>query len=169
MTEKRDRRGGSGGDPGRPTGTRESDAAVGIIVREASWDADADACRRIRHDVFVVGQNVPVELEQDGRDGECLHALALEDGRPVGTARMFPDGHIGRVAVLDDRQGRGLGRRLMMVLEEAAARRGLEATWLNSQLSAAGFYERLGYRAEGSTFFEAGIEHVRMMRRLPPA
>ncbi|MDX1514256.1 MAG: GNAT family N-acetyltransferase [Gammaproteobacteria bacterium] len=142
---------------------QESGVSVGE-VRFADEEADI---RRIRNTVFSKEQGIDAKLDFDGRDGECIHVLAREgDGDAVGTARMMEDGHIGRIAVLAERRGRGIGRRLTLALVEAARRRAIARVYLHSQVHAVGFYEALGFRTSGPVFMEAGIEHVRMERQV---
>jgi predicted GNAT family N-acyltransferase len=138
-------------------------------IERASFEADYAAIRHVRITVFVEEQHVPEEIELDERDPLCLHVVAYDQGgAPIGTGRLDVayGGKIGRVAVLAHARGGGVGSALMSRLHELAASAGLRAVWCNAQLSAAVFYERLGYRAGGERFFEAGIEHVRMDREL---
>ena len=120
--------------------------------------------RAVRDEVFVEEQQVPVELEHDALDPQCTHVIArLLDGTPVGTARLTPDHHVGRMAVRAPWRGRGVGDALLLVLVEEARKRGWTEVRLNSQVSAIGFYERHGFRPEGERFMEAGIEHQAMV------
>ena len=96
----------------------------------------------------------------------ALHFLARVDGQPVGCARLLPDGHIGRMAVLNDWRGKGVGRRLMKVLLMEAERLKLGHLFLNAQTQAAGFYTKYGFNQVGGEFFDASIPHVRMERTL---
>ena len=130
---------------------------------------DLDDCLAIRARVFIEEQGVPLELEIDGLDPQALHVLALNDGRPVGTARMRPvEGHakVERVAVLAEARGTGAGRALMEALHGHDRRLGLPEIELHAQVQVIGFYERLGYRAFGPMFLDAGIEHRAMRLRL---
>ena len=136
-------------------------------VRTCAWD---DAQRRaapLRTTVFVEEQGVPAELEMDAMDAECLHALAFDAaGQAIGTGRLLPDGHIGRMAVLAAWRQLGVGRALLHTLLEAAKRRGLAVQRLNAQTHAAGFYRRFGFGDEGAEFMEAGIAHQAMIRQV---
>ena len=86
-------------------------SAGGWAVRPAVWERDDEALRLIRFAVFVVEQHVPEELEWDGIDAACEHAIAEDGaGSPVGCGRLLPDGHIGRMAVLRAWRGRAKGR-----------------------------------------------------------
>ena len=134
----------------------------GFSIRRADWTRDAAALREVRTRVFVEEQQVPLDLEWDGLDADCMHALAVADGHPIGTGRLTPDGHIGRMAVLAPWRGRGVGAAILEHLMSAALQRGDPCCVLNAQVSAMGFYERYGFRSEGEIFLDAGIEHQRM-------
>lgn len=138
-----------------------------IRIAVLSWGAACDEAGAIREAVFVAEQGVPPEIELDDMDARSLHALArLEDGRAVGTGRLLPDGHIGRMAVLAEWRGRGVGGALLERLVAEARTRGLREVVLSAQTHALGFYLRHGFAAEGEVFFEAGIAHRAMRRTL---
>ena len=144
--------------------------------------SDLDEVWALRHDVFVVGQDVPVELERDALDAGADHAAARLDGRLVGTGRLVDGrideqgelvpgtpgavGTVGRMAVAQDARGTGTGRALLDLLVARAAERGLPAVELHAQLHARGFYERAGFGPVGEIYLEAGIEHLGMRRDL---
>lgn len=135
----------------------------------AEW-ADAEpAIRSVREAVFVREQHVPEELEWDGLDQVCVHVLARnEAGDPIGTARMQPDGKIGRMAVLKEWRGRGIGRALLQALVDVASDRGFTRLTLSAQTHAVRFYEKAGFRAIGDLFLDAGIPHRKMITELSP-
>jgi predicted GNAT family N-acyltransferase len=138
-------------------------------ITEANFERDYAAIRRVRFAVFVDEQRISPDLEMDDRDAHCLHLLASDaDGTAVGTGRIdFEDGaKIGRVAVLASARGRGVGTALMEKAHALVRARGGDAVWCNAQVSAVEFYQRLGYAIASEPFEEAGIEHVRMQRRL---
>lgn len=129
------------------------------------WQAVAEAAGAIRFEVFVDEQQVPPEMELDEMDGASLHALALDGDIALGTGRLLPDGHIGRMAVRRQARGKGIGSQLLLALMAAARERGDEAVVLHAQLHAREFYERHGFAVEGEMFMEAGIPHVVMRHR----
>lgn len=137
-----------------------------FTIEPVTWGTHQPSLHSVRHTVFVIGQNVPPEIEVDELDPECFHFLASDDeGIPIGTARVDHEGHIGRVAVLEAWRGRGVGTALMRAAVDCVRKQDLPAALLNSQTSAAKFYERLGFVAEGEEFMEAGIPHVAMSLR----
>lgn len=132
-------------------------------LRIGNWaEMQADA-KPIRMEVFVQEQNVPADLEMDERDAECLHAVAYDAaGRPLGTGRLLPDGHIGRMAVLRSARGTGVGGAILHGLMDMARRRGDGKVVLSAQTHAAEFYLAHGFAMAGEVFEEAGIPHIEM-------
>lgn len=129
------------------------------------WDAAREWASPIRFRVFVDEQSVPAEIELDEHDAQSMHALArLQGGEVVATGRLLPDGHIGRMAVLREWRGRGIGGELLEGLVGEARRRGLREAVLSAQSHAIAFYLLHGFRPEGAEYVEAGIPH-RLMRR----
>lgn len=138
-----------------------------IHVRLADWHKDNAELRRIRETVFVAEQAVPPELEWDAEDAEAVHFLAYEGDYPIGTARLLPDGHIGRVSVLKDWRGLKVGDALIRAVVAEAEKRGLHQQMLSAQVHATAFYERLGFSIVSDEYLDAGIPHVDMVRHSP--
>ena len=136
-----------------------------VDVRLGGWDALAAQAAPIRFRVFVDEQRVPAEMELDEFDAVSCHALALVDDEPVGTGRLLPDGHIGRMAVVVGWRGRGVGAALLQALIDEAGRRGMAQLALSAQTHALGFYRRFGFVPEGEVYEEAGLPHQVMTRR----
>ncbi|HEY0589780.1 MAG TPA: GNAT family N-acetyltransferase [Pseudoduganella sp.] len=132
-------------------------------LRFGDWAAMQADAKPIRMEVFVQEQNVPADLEMDARDAVCLHAVAYDaEGKPVGTGRLLPDGHIGRMAVLRSARGAGVGGAILKGLMEKARERGDEKVVLSAQTHAAEFYLAHGFAMAGDVFHEAGIPHIEM-------
>lgn len=133
------------------------------MIKLGDWNTLSADAKLIRFEVFVQEQNVPAELEMDNMDAVCLHAVAYaEDGTPVGTGRLLPDGHIGRMAVRKPGRGNGVGGELLQALMAQAKARGDKVVVLSAQTHAAPFYLRHGFSIDGEEFFEAGIPHINM-------
>ncbi len=132
-------------------------------VRVDGWEVLKPDASLIRHEVFVVEQQVPESLEMDDMDAHCVHAVAYgAEHVPLATGRLLPDGHIGRMAVRRQARGTGLGGLVLKRLIQAARERGDEEVVLSAQVHALGFYERYGFVAEGDVYLDAGIEHRTM-------
>ncbi|MGH8703839.1 MAG: GNAT family N-acetyltransferase [Burkholderiales bacterium] len=138
-----------------------------IRIELLSWEKARAEATRIRYTVFVAEQRVPAEIEMDENDAHCVHAMAYsEDGSAVGTGRLLPDGHIGRMAVLRDWRRQGVGSAILEALMQAAASRGDACVVLSAQTHAQAFYARHGFVPHGGVFEEAGIPHQEMRRGL---
>jgi predicted GNAT family N-acyltransferase len=135
-----------------------------------AWDQALPLARPVREQVFVAEQKVPLELEWDEWDERSDHAVARDTkGEAIGTARLLPDGRIGRMAVLGEWRRRGVGAALLEALLEQARKRSMRHITLHAQTHAAGFYRRFGFSERGGEFFEAEIPHVEMTLELFPA
>lgn len=140
-----------------------------LVVEVTDWARDVESIKRVRRTVFIEEQRIAERDEWDAHDPVVPHVLAyvgVAAGKRdlVGTGRLEPTGKIGRVAVLPQYRGTGAGVAIMRRLMGLAAERGHHEVYLNAQSSARGFYERLGFRADGPEFDEVGIPHQRMRR-----
>lgn len=129
----------------------------------------------VRTTVFVDELDVPPELEADALDPDCLHVIArTPDGAPVGTGRLVPPklarakgaARIGRLAVLSDWRGQGIGAAILQALLDLAKANGWHEVALSAQVTALDFYLRHAFIPFGDRFVEAGIEHQAMRRQL---
>jgi YbgC/YbaW family acyl-CoA thioester hydrolase len=142
-----------------------------VDVRVGRWSELGEPARKIRSQVFVEEQHIPAEMEWDGADDGCVHALACNRfGLPLATGRMLEHvpgvAKIGRMAVLAPMRGGHIGRAVLDALLQHARERGDREALLHAQLGAAPFYSRAGFIARGPVFEEAGIPHVEMVRSL---
>ena len=134
-----------------------------LRIVTGDWDTLKEDAQRVRIEVFVIEQNVPVELEWDEGDEVSIHAVAYdEQGHPVAIGRLLPDGHIGRMAVRKSARGQGIGAEVLRALLDEARRLGYSELVLHAQTHATGFYLQHGFQPEGEEFMEAGIPHFRM-------
>lgn len=142
-------------------------ASGGFTVEPVDYQASLPQLREVRERVFVQEQGVPVELELDALDPACHHVLARDaDGVAIGTGRLTPEHRIGRMAVLPEWRGRGVGDALLAALIDLARGQGWHDLSLHAQASAIGFYARHGFLPQGARFMEAGLEHQTMRRLL---
>ena len=136
-----------------------------LEIKVGTWDKLNSDAMAIRYEVFIVEQSVPEDIERDDMDAVSMHAVAYsDDGQPIGTGRLLPDGHVGRMAVLRQARGTGIGGQILDALLKKAQSLGHKHVALHAQVHARGFYEAHGFQAEGDTFIEAGINHVLMVR-----
>ena len=119
----------------------------------------------IRYAVFVVEQGVDVAIEWDEYETVAEHLLLVDEGRPIGTARVrrVDDAlKCERIVVRASARGAGWGERLMDVCETIARERGLDTCVLHAQQRVAAFYRRQGYVVVSEPFEEVAIPHVEM-------
>lgn len=137
-----------------------------VKLRTGNWaELGADALA-VRTAVFVREQRIPLEIEHDEHDEHAVHCVAYRGERPVGTGRLLPQRRIGRMAVLSDERRSGIGRRILGELVACAAQRGDSEIELHAQQYVASFYASHGFTPVGDAYYEAGIPHVTMRRRL---
>jgi predicted GNAT family N-acyltransferase len=139
-----------------------------IEIADWSREDQRAALLDLRGTVFIQEQGVPEQRERDGLDGDCWHVLARDDaGRPIGCGRLTPAHKIGRMAVLREWRGRGVGVALLRELVARARVQGWPEVALEAQVSAIGFYEREEFVAYGEEFEDAGLPHRAMRLTLP--
>lgn len=144
---------------------------MGLSIERA--DDRIDICLALRYNVFVLEQNVPVELEKDELDEPgcgCRQFLLLENETPVGTFRYSEEkpglAHFQRFCILKEHRGKGYGKAAIAFMEEACRADGFSEVTLDAQCHALSFYEECGYRAVSDVFDDAGIPHRRMEKTL---
>jgi predicted GNAT family N-acyltransferase len=155
-----------------PTFSDDYNAAMTVppfIVRPVNWNAAREKLHAVRRAVFIEEQQVPEELEWDDADERSYHVLATSsDGTAIGTGRLKLDCQIGRMAVLREWRGRGVGDAILRALLGLAHKEGCSVVRLHAQTHALAFYERHGFTAIDGEFEEAGIPHRAMELRLGP-
>jgi len=132
-------------------------------IRIMHWEEARHLAYPIRLTVFVNEQQVPEELELDDDDQTAWHAVMFKDGQAIATGRLLKNGKIGRLAVLKEYRGLGLGSELLKTLVSYGRQEGITQFFLHAQTSAVGFYERHSFKATGLPFEEAGIDHIKMV------
>jgi predicted GNAT family N-acyltransferase len=140
-----------------------------VEVRETHTDEEVAAALSLRSRVFCDEQGVSFEADQDGRDPEATHIVAVDDGAVIGTCRLLFRGQVarlGRLAVERERRGDGVAAAILREADRVAGDAGAESIALHAQTYALALYENAGYVEYGPTFIEEGIEHVAMEKRL---
>jgi predicted GNAT family N-acyltransferase len=135
-----------------------------VDTETLGWEDAEKEAAAIRFRVFVDEQKVPAEIELDEWDAVCVHVIARCEGIAVGTGRLLPDGHIGRMAVLKEWRGKGVGDAMLQALIDLARTRGDKEVVLSAQTHALGFYRKHGFVEEGALYEDAGIPHQAMRK-----
>mgnify|MGYP001827159409 CR=1 FL=1 len=139
-----------------------------VHVLPVDWMTHKEALQAIRGAVFIEEQGVPKEIEWDGEDDVSHHFMAInEAGQRVGGGRLLPHGRIGRMAVLPEYRGQGIGRQIRDAAVARASELGFRRVTLHAQLAVVDFYRKAGFLPEGNEFSEAGIQHQAMALELP--
>ena len=134
---------------------------------ETNWSHDQKALVNIRSKVFIEEQHVPAELEIDAQDADAIHFLVMHDNSHfIATARLLRNGHIGRIAVLKEYRNQGVGTQLLSDILAKAKQLELDHVFLHAQIDAEKFYEKHGFLSHGNIFMDAGIPHIKMIRKL---
>ena len=131
-------------------------------VETVSWNTNGDTLCAIRGKVFIEEQGVPEAIERDGKDVHAMHFLLTLGTEPVGCGRLLKDGKVGRMAVLPEHRGQGLGAELLHAITGYARDHGYKRLYLHSQAHATDFYAAAGFAPIGEAFEEAGIPHRAM-------
>ena len=135
-----------------------------LKIKQVDTSNEYQEVLKIRKKVFIEEQKISKKIEIDSYEKTSKYIIAFLNNRPVGTARWRKSGleiKLERFAVLKDYRNKGIGRRLNnFILNEIPKNK---IIYLNSQESAIGFYENLGFVVSGSPFKEAGILHIKMI------
>lgn len=137
-----------------------------VRLRTGDWPTLGGEASSVRTEVFVREQGIRAEDEWDAADAECLHCVAYDGARAIGTGRLLPDGHVGRMAVLAAYRRSGVGSIILRALVRAAGERGDREVVLNAQCQVVAFYARHGFELRGEPYDEVGIPHQTMFLRL---
>lgn len=142
---------------------------MSVSIELTSHEHDADDIRKIRQAVFVEEQGIDPLLEWDELDVSAKFIIARDKtAAPVGTARFFTDGKVGRMAVLNKWRNQGIGTAMLQEVIRYARQTGINKLHLSAQESAIPFYEKNGFSCQGDSYYEAGILHQDMILSLMP-
>lgn len=125
-----------------------------------------EAIQKIRDEVFIKEQGISKDIEFDGKDVDSYHVLVSFEDTKIATGRMQKDGRIGRISVLKEYRNRGLGTLIMKAFIKEAKKKKYEKVYLDSQITAVSFYEKLGFTISSDVFVKAEIEHITMNKIL---
>lgn len=140
-----------------------------VTIAIVNWHDKQAEITSVRRAVFTEEQNVPESIDFDGSDTDFTHVLAWDkNGRPVGTARINHKGRIGRMAVLQNYRRQGIGKKMIQVLMDYGRKNAITDFHLSSQVTAVGFYKKMGFETTGEEFLKANIKHINMKQKNPP-
>jgi len=131
-----------------------------------SWKQSRQELKQIRTSVFIEEQHVPTELEWDEFDEQSIHFLALLNNNPIATARLKPDGQIGRMAIIKNYRNKGIGTELLKTVLLQAKNYDYNMVYVHAQKQAINFYKQFNFIHNGTEFMDAGIKHIAMYKLL---
>jgi len=124
----------------------------------------------VRRRVFVIGQNIDEQIVFDPYDDEAFHTIVVIGDKTVGSARVRllegSEAKLERMAILPNYRGNGLGRNMITFLEGELSKRSATKIVLHAQNDVSEFYKKCGFNVEGPFFWEVGIKHIKMVKRL---
>ncbi|MBI5223986.1 GNAT family N-acetyltransferase [Candidatus Micrarchaeota archaeon] len=136
-----------------------------VLIRLIKSKSEFEQVLKIRHDTFVIGQKVPIELEVDGLDKEAEHFILFFEGTPAGCARiryLEDTAKLERIAILEQYRGKGLGKELMRFLIRHCRQKPIREIVMHAQYYLLEFYRSFGFVPVGERFDDVGIEHIEM-------
>lgn len=138
-----------------------------FTVSLVCWHDGEPLLKSVREAVFIREQGVLPELEWDGKDADCRHALALSlQGEAIGCGRMQPDGHVGHIAVLPQWRKQKVGMAIVEALLEYARAHDYQQISVDAQSQYVPFYRNYGFVEQGEPFMDAGAACVKMALKL---
>jgi predicted GNAT family N-acyltransferase len=119
-----------------------------VVIKVLPWSEAEHHAAPLRFEVFMQAKGT-TGVEVNEGDNDCIHALAYDGGKPIGTARLMPDGQISRMVVVKEWRRRGVGGQMLDALIEEARKRGLAAVRIMAPMQAMEFYRERGFVADG--------------------
>jgi predicted GNAT family N-acyltransferase len=134
-----------------------------FVIKQVTWQTHAAPLKKVREEVFIDEQHVPIALEWDGMDEAAQHLLAVSvAGEPIGCARLTGGGNIGRMAALKSWRGLGVGSTLLTRAVSLYQQQGADRITLSAQMHAIPFYEKFGFQGCSEPYLDADILHIDM-------
>jgi predicted GNAT family N-acyltransferase len=132
-------------------------------IKQVSWASHEAELRIIREQVFIIEQHVPSDIEWDEHDKNAMHLL-VEDKQqnPIGCARILSNGYIGRMALLQEWRGLGIGQALLEQAIGICWGNKVKQILLSAQTQVVKFYQKKGFEVISKPYMDANIWHVDM-------
>jgi predicted GNAT family N-acyltransferase len=131
-------------------------------LEQHDWLSIAQKAKQIRHLVFVNEWRIPEEIEFDCIDIKSDHVILFEDGQPVATGRICPDGYISRVAVIPKMRKTNAADRVFQALIDIAVQKKLPTITVSSTIEHSEQFKQAGYQASGKVYMEAGVARQKL-------
>ena len=133
-----------------------------LKIEIVKWIDGLSQLKNIREKVFIQEQKVTPQLEWDGMDEKAIHFLVFKDEEAIGCARAIViQSHmqLGRMAVLKEYRGQGIGSALIEQAMTTAKLNQLSAIYISAQCHAIDFYKKFGFEVTSDIYLDAEIPH----------
>jgi predicted GNAT family N-acyltransferase len=137
-----------------------------VIISKVSWAGAENFLRAVRTPVFIEEQNVAPDFEWDELDASAVHLLAMQNNQPIACLRIIDYHKIGRMAVLKEFRGNGLGAMLLKAAVEICKLHKSKVITLSAQTHAIEFYGKAGFKVTSDEYCDVHIPHVDMQLTL---
>ncbi len=142
-----------------------------MALKIIDWGSgDYEKVLQLRNEVLRKPLGLNFSDDELQKEQQHMHMGAYEDGRMLGCCMLVDEGdktvRLRQMAVVNDVQGKGIGRALMTFAENLARDRGYRKITMHARKQAVGFYEKLGYKKKGEEFEEVTIPHYVMEKEL---
>lgn len=125
---------------------------------------------QLREDILRQPLGLSLKDEDLGDDATDTIFAAIQDEKVIGCVIMHPVSatavKLRQMAISPEVQGTGVGRLLVNAAGDWAKEKGFSEILMHARMTAAGFYEKLGYRSKGEVFTEVTIPHVLMYKHI---
>lgn len=125
---------------------------------------------RLREDILRKPLGLSLSPEELEKEKDNMLIGAFEDEDMLGCCMLVEESpdtvRLRQMAVLNDLQGKGIGRALMNFAENLARDRGYRNLMMHARKNVVGFYEKMGYKVQGDEFEEVTIPHFVMVKKL---
>ena len=133
-----------------------------LKIEIVKWIDGLLQLKNIREKVFIQEQKVTPQLEWDGMDEKAIHFLVFNDKAAIGCARAIvikDHMQLGRMAVLKEYRGQGIGSALLEKAMTIAKLNQLSAIYISAQCHAIDFYKKFGFEITSDIYLDAEIPH----------
>ena len=143
-----------------------------IKIREPQTAIDYMFLRNIRIQVFVIEQQIPWQWEFDEFDTTATHLIVEMNQQIIGTGRFYPSSNdesiykLGRMAVLKNFRGLGIGSKILNKFEDIAKSKNISEIYLEAQSDKLNFYLKQNYVPKGDKYIMDGIYHNLMSKTI---
>ncbi len=133
-----------------------------VTIQQVTWPAAESELRAVRTPVFIEEQFVTPEFEWDDIDASAVHLLATYENQPIACLRIIHYQKIGRMAVIKQWRGVGLGAALLQKAISFCKECGSKSIYLSAQTHAINFYQKAGFKQISDEYCDVNIPHVDM-------